>query len=179
MHKVIDNLYVGGDSDYQRLTAATAREGLSVLRCCKEGPDGHREVLSYTTQGAPKGADYLSAYKRETPGRKVLQTNHLALNFIDPHDPHFIQREMMADGLKFIHERIKAGDRVLVACNAGKSRGPTTAMLYLRSIGELPGNFVASERIFRTLCPSYDPNIGVRQFAKTHWDSFDNTQQER
>lgn len=166
MDQIIDNLYVGGDADFERVKN---KSKFSTLRCCKEGSGGHRDTLVYTTQGAPKGKNYLS----------VGAGDHLALNFIDPHDPHFIQPELIEAGLKFIHDRLKAGDKVLVACNAGRSRGPTTVMLYLRSIGELLGNFIASERMFRTICPSYDPGIGMRQFARTHWDTFENKYQER
>jgi len=159
MENVIGSLYVGDDSDYLKIKG---KDGWSVLRCCKEGPGGHRDTLGYESLGAPKGAHYLSV---DQPGRR-------ALNFIDPQDPHFIPKEMVERGLEFIDKRLAAGDKVLVACNAGHSRGPTTAMLYLRAIGELAGNFIHSEKIYRTLYAKYDPGIGVRQFAKTHWDYF-------
>jgi hypothetical protein len=160
MEKIIDNLYVGDDADYERMKD---KAGWSFLRCCKEGPGGHRATVGYMTQGAPKGPSYLSA----TTGHRT------ALNFIDANDPHFVPLEMVSKGLEFTDRRLAAGDKVLVACNAGYSRGPITALLYLRSIGELTGNFVASERVFRTLYPKYDPGIGVRQFARTHWDTFE------
>lgn len=164
MEQVITRLYVGDDSDYLRLTQAPAPKGWSFLRCCKEGPGGHRQALGYTTPGAPKGANYLS----------VDTLTKRALNYIDPHDPNFIPKEMVERGLEFIDKRLAAGDKVLVACNAGHSRGPTTAMLYLRAIGELAGNFIQSERVMRTLYDKYDPGIGVRQFTRSHWDYFEN-----
>ena len=159
MENIVGKLYVGDDSDYGRLID---KAGWSVLRCCKEGPGGHRDTLAYTTQAAPKGKDYLS----------VAKGNHMALNFIDANDPNFIPPEMISKGIEFIGARLAVGDKVLVACNAGHSRGPTTALLYLRSVGELMGNFAASERIFRTLYPNYDPGIGVRQFARSHWNAL-------
>jgi hypothetical protein len=79
---------------------------------------------------------------------------------------------MIVKGLEFIDKRLAAGDNVLVACNAGHSRGPTTAMLYLRAIGELTGNFHQSERLFRTLYHKYSPGIGTRTFASNNWDYF-------
>lgn len=161
MENIIDRLYVGDDSDYLKVKDLA---GWSVLRCCKEGPGGHRDTLGYTTLGAPKGPKYLAADQR---GRR-------ALNFIDPHDPNFVPLAMVEKGLEFIDTRLTAGDKVLVACNAGHSRGPTTAMLFLRSVGELVGNFIQSERIFRTLYSEYDPGVGVRQFARTNWDYFSN-----
>lgn len=162
MEQVIHNLYIGSDEDYEKLAL---RPGWFTLRCCKEGVGGHRATLGYKEQSAPKGANYLSA----TTGSRM------ALNFIDPHDPAFIPKKMVEAGLAFIDEHLSAGDKVLVACNKGHSRGPTTAMLYLRSIGELPHNFIASERIFRTLYHPYDPGIGARQFARSHWNEFNDS----
>lgn len=162
MENVLGHLYVGNDTDYERVSG---KQGWSILRCCKEGPGGHRNTLGYTTKAAPQGKNYLYSEKG----------NHRALNFIDPHDPNFVPMEMIEKGLEYIDERLNAGDKVLVACNAGHSRGPTTAMLYLRSVGELPGNFASSERVFSTLYPNYDPGIGIRQFARTHWEYFNNS----
>lgn len=161
MDAIIDRLYVGGDSDYERLKG---KAGWHFLRCCKEGPGGHRQTLGYTTAGAPKGSEYLAAHQRE----------RMALNFIDANDPDYIPLKMVESGLIYIDQCRDEGDKVLVACNAGHSRGPTTAMLYLRAIGELPYNFIHSERVFRTLYPPYDPGIGLRSFARTHWHTFDN-----
>jgi len=160
MENIIPRLWVGDDHDYEKVKD---KPDWSVLRCAKEGPGGHRETLGYETQGAPKGPSYLS----------VDQLNRRALNFIDPHDPHFIPVEMVKQGLDYIDARLAAGDKVLIACNKGHSRGPTTAMLYLRSIGELAGNFHHSERVFKTLYPQYDPGIGMRTFASSHWSEFD------
>lgn len=159
MENIIGKIYVGSDHDYEDLKS---KEGWSILRCAKEGPGGHRETLGYKTQAAPKGPSYLSV---NAPRRR-------ALNFIDPQDPHFIPLEMVKKGLEFIDERLAAGDKVLIACNAGRSRGPTTAMLYLRSVGELAGNFHHSEGIMRTLYPPYSPGIGMRQFARQNWDEL-------
>lgn len=162
MEQILDNLYIGSDADFDHLKISKAK-AWSILRCCKEGTGGHRQTLGYVTQAAPKGASY----------HAVRKDNVTALNFIDPHDPNFIPYEMVLKGVEFIGERLAAGDKVLVACNRGHSRGPSTALLYMRSIGELPGNFVQSERIFRTLYPGYDPGIGMRQFARMHWDKFE------
>lgn len=159
MEEIISKLYVGGDKDYEKLAG---KDGWSFLRCCKEGPGGHRSTLGYTTLGAPKGKEYLVARR----GKR------LALNLIDLDDPNYISPEMINKGLDFIDERLKAGDKVLVACNQGHSRGPTVAMMYLRRIDELPDNFHSAEKIFRTLYPAYDPGQGMRQFARSYWRSL-------
>ncbi len=159
MERLIGNLFVGSDEDYDKVKE---NKQWSVLRTCKEGTGGHRDTLGYTTQSAPKGKNYLFADG----------ITHRALNFIDPRDPNFIPIEMIKKGLEFIDKRLEAGDKVLIACNKGESRGPTTAMLYLRAIGELPGNFHHSENIFRTLYPAYNPGIGMRTFASQQWSSL-------
>jgi hypothetical protein len=159
MEEVLDRLWVGGDKDYERVDG---RQGWSWLRCCKEGQGGHRWILGYNTLGAPKDKHYLW----------VRKGNLMALNLLDLDDPNFMSREMIDKGLDFIDERMKAGDKVLVACNAGHSRGPTTAMMYLRRIGELPDSFIQSEKIYRTLYRHYYPGQGMRQFARMNWHTL-------
>lgn len=161
MHSLIDHLYVGGDAEYELIKN---RKDWSTLRCCKFGPGGHKDTLGYETMGAPKGSSYLS----------VDSLRRRALNFIDVADPNLIPIPMIEKGLEYIDKRLAAGDNVLVACNAGHSRGPTTALLYLRAIGDLTGNFHQSERIFRTLYHKYSPGIGTRTFASNNWDYFKN-----
>jgi hypothetical protein len=159
MTDILTDLYVGGDAAYEKVKD---KEGWRTLRCCKYGPGGHQQSLGYTTPGAPKGPDYLS----------VVKKNRIALNFIDVADPHLIPVEMVMTGIKYVDSQLRSGHKVLIACNEGHSRGPTTGLLYLRATGELPGNFVHSERIYRTLYPEYSPGIGARQFAKQNWDTF-------
>jgi predicted protein tyrosine phosphatase len=93
----------------------------------------------------------------------------MALNLLDLDDPHFIPEEAVFTGLNFINKRLTAGDKVLVHCNAGHSRGPTMGLMFLRTIGEMPSSFGTSEKIFRSLYPKYDPAMGMRTFARAHW----------
>lgn len=151
-------LYVGDDED----DAEARKKGFAILRCCKDGPHSHRQMLGYTTQGAPKGKDYLH----------VTRGMFMALNLIDVDDPTFIQEGAIFPGLDFIHRHLKVGDRVLVHCNAGHSRGPTVGLLFLRTVGELPHDFTTSEKVFRTLYPEYDPGRGLRTFARAHWNEL-------
>ena len=159
MEKILDGLWVGGDTDYNKIKN---RPDFYALRCCKDGPGCHKETLDYHTRGAPKGPEYYAA----------LGDRRMALNWIEIDDPAFIHEAMLKKGLRYVDEQLRAGRKVLIACNAGHSRGPTTAMLYLRSIGELPYNFVQSERIFRGLYRNYDPDMEERIWAKAHWGVF-------
>lgn len=160
MEDVYPGLYVGSDEDYLRLAD---KPGWSYLRCCKDGPGGHRQLLGYETMAAPKDKNYYH----------VRRKHLLALNMIDGDDPNYVSTGMIDTALEFISERLAAGDRVLVSCNQGHSRGPSVAMMYLRSIGELPHPFLLAERVFRTLYPYYQPALGARQYAKSNWSRLE------
>ena len=151
-------LFVGSDADYN----AAVNRGFAVLSACKDGDHGHRSMLDYHTMAAPEGSKYLHVEKGQ----------HMALNLIDSDDPEFIPEEVIESGLVFIHKHIKAGGRVLVHCNAGLSRSPTLAMIFLRTIGELPQSFTTSEKVFRSLYPAYTPAHGIRAFARVNWKKF-------
>lgn len=157
--EVYPNLFVGGDETYEKVKG---KEGWSFVRACKFGPDGHKDILGYRTQGAPKGKDYYSTRKGKI----------LALNLIDSDDPNFIPEQVINDALNFIQERLQAGDKVLVACNQGRSRGPTIAMLYLDKIKDLPEHYHQGFKIFKGIYHKYDPGLGIEHFAKTHWASL-------
>ena len=159
MESILTDLYVGGDKDHLKIEN---QSGWKSLRCAKYGPGCHQQSVGYKSLAAPQGPDYLS----------VVKKNRMALNFIDTADPNFIPIEMIETGLRYVNSQLRSGYKVLIACNQGHSRGPTTALLYLRATGELQGNFIHSERIFRTLYPHYDPGIGARHFASTNWQHF-------
>ena len=93
----------------------------------------------------------------------------LSVNILDLEDPTMIPFACVKAALDFVRERLEAGDKVLIACNSGHSRGPTTGLMFLRSIGDLPYHFVKSENIYKTLYPKYDPGQGMRQIARAHW----------
>jgi hypothetical protein len=148
-------LFVGDDKD----DPEAVKRGFAILCCCKDGPVGHRSILHYHTLGAPKDANYYH----------VTRGKRMALNLLDLDDPHFIPEEAVFPGLNFINKHLKAGDKVLVHCNAGHSRGPTMGLMFLRTIAEMPSSFGTSEKIFRSLYPKYDPGTGMRTFARAHW----------
>ena len=80
------------------------------------------------------------------------------MNCIDVPDPKLIPTTMLLQGIKFIKEERDAGRKVLVHCNQGHSRGPTTTLMFLRAIGEMPQSFARAQQIFKTL---YAPSIPV------------------
>jgi hypothetical protein len=158
MEEIVRGLYLGSDEDVPE----AKKRGYARLTAAKDGPDGHRSILGYTTLGAPKGKDYLFARKND----------HAAMNLIDVEDPEFISDEMLDDGLAFIHEMMSEGKKILVHCNAGMSRGPTMVLMYLRTIGELDQPFNRAKHIFKTLYPKYDPGHGMLFHAMSRWDEL-------
>lgn len=155
MEKIIDRIYVGSDEDVVK----AKERGYSRLTCAKDGPDGHRAMLGYETLGAPKGDDYLFASRGHWG----------AMNCIDHKDVEFIPTKMILAGLKWAKKEYDAGHTILFHCNHGHSRGPTTALMFLRAIGEMPHGFTESLKIYRTLYPPFDPQTGMKQKAHMLW----------
>jgi hypothetical protein len=157
LDEIIPRLWVGDEE----AVPEAERRGYSILAACKDGStDCHRAVLGYTTLGAPKDANYYF-YRSDL--------KHMALNLIDTDDPDMIPDEVVNAGLSFIKERYDAGDKVLSHCIAGHSRGPTMMLMFLRTIGEMGHSFLGSEHKFRALYNDYDPNKGMRAYARERW----------
>jgi len=151
-------LFVGDDND----VAQADRKGFAVLDACKDGPHSHRGLLGYTGMGAPRDKNYLYAER----GKRM------ALNLIDVEDVNFIPAKVIKAGLEFIHKHLAKGDKVLVHCNAGKSRSASIALMYLRSIGELPYSLRTSEKFFKSMYPPYEPTKGIHDFTRAHWEEL-------
>jgi hypothetical protein len=149
-------VFVGDDADYEKIKD---NPKFKSCRCCKYGPGGHKETLGYSSPGAPKGKFYLYAEA----------DNRIAINVLDLDDPNMVPFKCFEIALAYIKKQLDGGYNVLVACNSGHSRGPSTGLAFLRSIGDMPHNFHKSETIYRTLYRKYDPGMGMRQQLRSHW----------
>jgi hypothetical protein len=158
VEKIIDRIYVGSDKDVEK---AKERD-YTRLTCAKDGPDGHRAMLGYESLGAPKGDEYLFASKKHWG----------AMNCIDVKDMDMIPDKMIFQALKWAKKEYDAGRTILFHCNQGHSRGPTTCLMFLRAIGEMPNKFNQSVKIFRSLYSPYDPEVGMKQKAYMLWDEL-------
>jgi hypothetical protein len=158
VEKIVDQIYVGGDAD---VTKAEER-GYSRLACCKDGPDGHRMMLGYNSLGAPKDDNYLFASRKHWG----------AMNLIDHDDVDMIPEDGILEALAWAKKEYDAERTILFHCNAGVSRGPTMALMFMRTIGEMPTSFNSSVKIFRSLYPKYDPGVGMKQRAYMLWDEL-------
>jgi hypothetical protein len=159
MEEIVKRIWVGGDKD----VAKAKERGYSRLCACKDGPDGHRAMLGYTTLGAPKGPEYLFASKG----------NWGAMNVIDNDDPSMIANEMIFDALRWAKRQYDAGKTILFHCNHGHERGPTTALMFLRAIGEMPYTFTGAKKVFHSL---YEPfnvrGTGMLYKARELWNEL-------
>jgi hypothetical protein len=128
-------------------------------------PPCYREVLGYTTPGAPEGPEqYL-----------VRRDAHLLLNLPDAHRPEFIHKEALIDpALAFIDEERAAGASILIHCEQGWSRSPSLALLYLATrLGALPNESLsAAEAQFRRLYPGYAPGYGIWAHLRDYWPQY-------
>lgn len=159
------HVYVGDDLDYEKIRN---NKDFKSCRMCKFGPGSHKETLGYTSNAAPKGKNYLS----------VEANNRIAINIIDMEDPNMIPFECIKLALDYAKKWLDRGKNILIACNSGHSRGPTTGLMFLRSIGDMPHHFVKSENIYRTLYRKYDPGAGMRQMARSNWSALENSEIE-
>ena len=152
MKEVFSNLYVGSDKDVPK----AKEKGFAIIHAAKDGDYSHRSLLKYTTMAAPKGPEYLVAKRPD----------NLYLNLVDTNDPNYIPREVIDAALVFIKENLDKNHPILVHCNAGQSRAPSIAFLYLYSIGKLPAEYYKAVRTFRQLYPDYEPAIGIKLFSQ-------------
>ena len=159
--EVHSNLFVGDERDYE-LTVA-GQPGWAVVHACKE--PYHRNALGYRTRGAPKDhAEYLVARRGD----------RLFLNIVDADAPEFFAPAMIDQALDFIDEKRAQGQKVLVHCNQGESRGPSIALLYMATrLGVLPSaSLDAAEASFRTIYPGYAPKQGMREHLRLSWQYY-------
>ena len=163
MTEIYSNLFIGDQNDYDLRVAFLP--GWSVVQACKE--PYHRQAVGYRERGAPKDhPEYLLAYR----------DNRMILNLIDVPDPKFINRDMIDDALRYIHQALANGQKVLVHCNFGSSRGPSIGLLYLLVYTDKLPTATPQAAIgkFRTLYPRYNPGKGFYGFICNNWRSYCN-----
>ena len=157
--RIIDRVYVGDDNG----VAEAKKRGMSRVCCCKDGPDGHRALLGYTSLGAPHGPEYLFASRG----------NVGAMNIIDNGDESMISDEMIFAALKFAIREYRMGRTLFFHCNHGFERGPTMAMMFLRAIGEFPQTLIGAKRVFGQLYPDFsNKREGLILKLKKLWPSL-------
>ncbi len=160
MIEICKNLYIGNQRDYE----VNINNNLDwcVIHACKE--PYHRDLLGYTSRGAPKDhPEYLVAKRN----------NRMFLNIVDANSSDYIPKEIIDAALLFIDESISSEKACLVHCNLGESRSPSIGLLYMVSKGQLPtDNLESAEEKFRKIYPLYYPKPGIRDFIIKHWNIY-------
>lgn len=159
---IYPNVYVGNDIDAEKLLAIYNHEEWFILHCAKE--KWHRQFVGYVGRGAPKESpEYLFARRG----------NRMALNMVDAKSPMFFSKEMITAGLDFLEEGHKAGKKLLIHCNVGESRGPSTAMLFVfKRILKNNATFEEAEKELKQIYPTYNPGEGIRGHLMQYWDEY-------
>jgi hypothetical protein len=156
MIEVYSNLFVGSADDYERLKNNMV--GWAVVHAAKD--PYHRNAVGYSGRSAPKGPEYLFAYRN----------GQLFLNIVDVQDERFFSKELIDEAVRYTINNLRLGKKVLIHCNQGESRAPVIAMLTMHKLGVLPDDFLEAEDAFADKYPIYAPGKGIRAYAIHHWN---------
>lgn len=159
MKKIIENLYIGNQQDYEN---TFFNDEFSFLLAAKE--PWHREALGYKGRACDKThLEYLIA-RRE---------NKLILNMVDAPSGLFFDKGMIDTALNFVEEELEKGRKVMIACNKGESRSASLGLLYLIKYGHIQGVTLEDcEAEYLKIYPEYNPGKGIREFVKEHWIEY-------
>lgn len=164
MKEVYSRLFVSSQESYEyhRDRYYLEDDEFSFVFAAKE--PWHRQAVGYTGRACDKShPEYLMA-RRE---------NRLILNLVDAPKPEFFDKRIIDAALDFIYEQALAGKKVLIACNEGKSRSASIALLYLVKHGIIKGKTLEDcEAEFMKVYPEYNPGSGIRGFVKEHWINY-------
>ena len=163
MIEVFPNLFVGSGADLIHVDDGNKgiKDGWFVISAAKE--PFHREALKYTGRAAPKEhPEYLMARRG----------NRLILNLVDVDDPAYIRKEIVDVALADITSELGKGNKVLVHCNQGGSRGPGIALAWMHKNAPSYAGLTLeeAEANFRPIYPDYAPAAGIRGYLAQHWD---------
>lgn len=162
MIEVHSGLFVGDEGDY--LQHVAHQTSWAVVHACKE--PYHRQLLGYTSKGAPSGdPEYYVARRGD----------RFFMNIVDAPQGRFFDKERLIDpALEFLDEIRGRGLPTLIHCNLGESRSPSLALLYMAArLHALPADSVAAaEAAFRPLYPMYNPKPGIREYLLQYWDQY-------
>lgn len=154
MQEVHDRIFVAGDSS------------------CRDGDDDWAVVHACKSPCHQQAVGYRGSLPNTDPNYLVLEGDtDLYLNIIDPPVPLF-KPQLFTSFVIFASRQLKAGRKLLIHCNQGRSRAPSLALLYLAkkegtiSDASYPEARSGFERIF----PRYAPGRGIQIYFENNWD---------
>jgi len=147
---VAKNLYVADDSELCHI----GKENQVIVHACKY--PCHKLAVGYDTKIDPSHPNYL--YKE--------MERDLYLNMIDPQVPMF-RLELFVKAKEFIKKHID-NNVVVIHCNAGQSRSPMLAMLYINT----EDDYAKAKASFKGIYPHFSPTTGIDTFVRDNWGTL-------
>jgi predicted protein tyrosine phosphatase len=95
---------------------------------------------------------------------------NLYLDILDPVEPRF-DLEVFTTSLEFMHRHWGKGRKILVHCNAGLSRSPSIALLFLaKHLAAISDrSYEAARADYQALDPRYSPGSGIQSYLMDQW----------
>jgi hypothetical protein len=156
MREVRDGLYVAGDD-----ACRSGGAEMAVVHACKR--PCHRQAVGYT-----------GTLPRDHPGRHARRDgNDLFLNLVDRQRPRY-DRAVFEAFFAFSAAQWGGGRELLVHCNAGRSRSPVLAMLFLAGVTQdiSAETYEGAVADYAARDPDARPGAGLRTFARTRWEAL-------
>ncbi len=172
LHNTHPAIHIGNDDDARRLIINqrelgspwqwTAFPGWAIVHAAKS--PWHADMVGYHNGAAPAAS----------PERWVARRDRrLALNLIDAaptlqHAPTVLQT--LSHAARFISEQIDAGNSILVHCNQGLSRSPSTVLWWChQTVPEEPYDQALANLLLDY--PHVRTDSGVMQLVKESWNN--------
>jgi hypothetical protein len=161
VHEIHPGLFVGPQTDYERLVAG--RPGWSIVHAAKE--PFHREAVGYAGANPDKDAGEYFVARR---GHRLM------LNLIDAPIDVDIPETIFQTALAFIHERLAAGDKVMIHCEQGVSRSATIGLLYLLLHTQALASTTCRAGLlkYHEIYPPFSPGRAMRYNLERQWAAY-------
>lgn len=159
------NIFVGNMYDYEDVRDISS---WSAVHCSKD--PYHKELVGYSNKLPPEHPNY----------KYVIVGNRMALNIVDMDrfDRRYLlfNKQMFLSAFEFIKNELERGQKVLIHCNEGISRGPMITLLYLCYAGYKGYNNLDFQAAINKF--SYDneiymnPRMGIYETTRNLWTDF-------
>lgn len=155
MKEITPGLFVGDDSE----CFDEERSDWAVVHACKE--PCHSRAISVQDEAATG----------EQSALVIERGSHLYLNMLDPERPR-ISPLLFQTAVQFLRTHVPER-KVLIHCNAGDSRAPSIALVYLAGEGKIASDsYDSAEEEFLELYPDFSPGSGVFAYFQNAWSDL-------
>lgn len=165
MKEIHANLFIASQEDLERLVNS---ENYSLCLCAKTY---HQQIVGYIGNLDKLHREYLISNKIYESRTK---TTTIAYNLIDAPNVNYIPDKIINHALRFIDHELEKNNKVIIACNQGKSRSACVGLMFLiaKNYFSSYNSFESVENVYRNIYPMYDPGAGMREYTKRFWDNY-------